>query len=1255
MTEEPAGDGNAGLIEAGGARAGGAVMLAPGWVELVDPATGATYYYHEQSQQTTWERPLVQDGGSTVVGIAGGDSIGTGASSDALEATTTAAEEEYVLPPPEMVAADDRVPVPVSLEDTTADEPVVREEEDKVVKDTSSLPPNGAAPTPNDVDVADDSVPPPPLPDGWQECQDPSSGLFYYFHKGTNVTQWDRPGAPTHVQGPTSEDKFDGAEDVSGAVGDAINHVNASENPQESTLPASDDSAAPEASTTPSTPTNAHGSGYDQPPRHRHEDCVGDHAPIGSPPLSSLMSEPMIATPLVAGSTAKSTAPPVPSALPEGWQELVDEASGQVYYYHAENGATTWELPVEQMPDASISDGEVMFTGSPAVMDRESSVVSPQGSESESPGASLAVDLEPVDSVGEVQVADAFPGNSGAPEMSCTDAAAEMSYVDAAPVELPEALPEGWIEALDEATGQVYYYNAAHNTTSWERPTAESGELKFSRQPEEEEASPIDVSATGGECEEVSGGHNTPSRESEALPDGWQELQDTTSGRVYYYHAADDVTTWEKPKIATDDPFVQGSDQSASPEGTGHVEQDLVMPLEKDSSPRGQSHDREEASDDWNPPSSQPSDNVMAQYATTNDDGVPGESENEYQEQTTEQSEGDLPHAHLPEGWEEVLDEATGSVYYYNAIEDVSTWSRPAHEVGADRSATVNQGPAVQPDTGNEDGEPLLVDDDIRGSADHVLRDEDVEEDDSGGVVTPHVVCEMNEDGIPPSSSRGPILPDGWEEVVDEDTGAVYFYNAGTDTAAWERPDSSVPEPVAPENQREVVTDEDSPELQIESEPELDAHSMVEADDLPAGWEELVDEATGQVYYFCEQTQVSQWVRPGPSDAVASSDDAIPTTTSGEPESAPEQTESDALPEGWVEMKDESSGLPYYVHDDGTSTWDRPVPSSLSEDLVGSVPSSDHAQVETEVTPEAVSAPESMEVPPEWTEPIDLNSPGDNENESAMSEPVNVEDTSEEMIDVVSALPLGWVELVDPTTSRTYFFNEETNETTWDWPVVHVGSHGDRSMPDVWEELVDESTGQTYYFNSETGESSWDRPQTSSSARASSSASYATAGRPAHAIATFGFGGRLCLVRRGSSIVSIRRTGTLVVDSAVLDVEKAKMEAEIYGPLSSADAKSVLLYMKRRSAVSEEQRRMLWKLIMIAAGANGKLRSDRSADDSQSPEAAVLGLLRDLARSTEMNGDCPAPLVRSASLTGTCVSHALSLCGPQTKPHISHV
>ena len=38
--------------------------------------------------------------------------------------------------------------------------------------------------------------------------------------------------------------------------------------------------------------------------------------------------------------------------LPQGWREVIDEASGKPYYYNSASGVTQWEAPVEVFGDA---------------------------------------------------------------------------------------------------------------------------------------------------------------------------------------------------------------------------------------------------------------------------------------------------------------------------------------------------------------------------------------------------------------------------------------------------------------------------------------------------------------------------------------------------------------------------------------------------------------------------------------------------------------------------------------------------------------------------------------------------------------------------------------------------------------------------------------------------------------------------------------------------------------------------------------
>jgi hypothetical protein len=72
-------------------------------------------------------------------------------------------------------------------------------------------------------------------------------------------------------------------------------------------------------------------------------------------------------------------------------------------------------------------------------------------------------------------------------------------------------LAENWVEAVDPSSGQTYYYNAATNETSWEKPAA--------------------ALSSGGV----------------ALAANWVETMDPNSGQVYYYNSFTHETSWEKP------------------------------------------------------------------------------------------------------------------------------------------------------------------------------------------------------------------------------------------------------------------------------------------------------------------------------------------------------------------------------------------------------------------------------------------------------------------------------------------------------------------------------------------------------------------------------------------------------------------------------------------------------------------------------------------------------------------------------------
>jgi YHS domain-containing protein len=333
-----------------------------------------------------------------------------------------------------------------------------------------------------------------------------------------------------------------------------------------------------------------------------------------------------------------------------------------------------------------------------------------------------------------------------------------------------------------------------------------------------------------------------------------------------------------------------------------------------------------------------------------------------------------------------------------------------------------------------------------------------------------------------------------------------------------------------------------------------------------------------------------------------------------------------ALPAGWVELVDESSGQSYYFNeDDNITQWESPV--AVRKD-------------------DAVVVIDSRSTNPDLTIPV-------NEVAPVIEGPAT---------NVVPSLPLGWVELIDESSGKAYFFNEKESLTQWNKPMeiphsktlkssigtsIKASTRNDAStsqdewvkvdassidlsqtapvaskkrLPVGWAELIDPSSGKTYYFNKEDTITQWERPEYNLSA---SFTEFRL--RPPHAIASFGFGGRLCIMkpqiadslglnkasmspnfRKGP--IEIHRLSELLPEQ-YLPSKSFRSKSTLNGPFVNFSESEVLQHLKQKSGQCKTDNELLWNLVAIAARWKGSLRSADGYSNKNGPEAAIVDLL----------------------------------------------
>ncbi|KAL7431539.1 hypothetical protein ACHAXM_002719 [Skeletonema potamos] len=1244
------------------------------WVEFLDPASGQTYYYNHENGETSWQLPTE---------IA--ENVATAATHEVETVESTLPE-----PFPEVSPMADEVVESVNL---PADD----------VVESAAIPEDEVVET--EV-TADES---PVLPVGWVKGLDEASGNTFYYNTVTGDSTWAMP-----------------VEDASKPEVNVDEHLEV---------------------------------------EVKNEDAAQDNFEE----VAQLNADHNVsaAEDQIEGESDAFRQDELPEVglLPAGWMEAQDP-SGRVFYFNSNTGQSSWERPESDVP---VNATENLV---PALADSAAN-----GNEDEQSEASGFIDeMGETEDDAQVRIENLVL----AEDSSLEDEGDNLSF---------ESLPPGWIETKDSASGQIYYYNEETKESSWSRPTSSmlAGEAESEAKNESnigvwdtvEESAPSEESlhdetniALGGQGpeEEPRFSHALDSE----LPDGWIEV--VHEGNTYFYNEVTGETSWSRPKVEAFDGHDELGNDSAVDSALVPEEAPQVT-----SSPQAVDDEMPEAND---------ADLGLQALHINEAAEVPIALDEEIEELATTE-ENNSSEELLP-GWVSSIDEASGKTVYYNEETGESTWDKPFAEVFD--SVSVDEGSVEdtaavetevvktnemendtiiqQPQVDEIFDVPLPVKasvppslyrtslddelppgwfasiDEATGKTFYCNKDgqsswdkpqvEDIgntESNDEGSVensnAVEYEVVELKNDAyetnkadlqepeapgesatiektIPPSEEN---LPAGWSSSIDEATGNTFYYNEETGASSWERPPIKEADDASPEDEAPVedATTDDSNVIETEEvahdtvlqQPQVDeindeqeavlenSRSSEEPvgvedtcalsspeEDLPAGWVSSIDETTGKTFYYNEETGVSTWERPSieeandalpedelPVEDIAADEPNVIKTDEMEHDANPWQIDevveepglveetipisSDELPPGWSSSVDEASGKIFYYNEEGVSSWEKPSIEGAR----------DQAEPDDETSVDRVTEPQGV-----VDDRIDVSG-------ESQGREIDVDLTTKDS-PPTSGLPDGWRELQDEGTGNTYYWNEVTNETSWDCPQVtadvdsaaaadvhkeededtnehdgldeqaepHLNNREEDHLPDGWMATVDETSGNTYYYNEKTNVTTWDRPAAELKPKLPAvTPERAHRCRPAHAIATFGFGGRLCVmipqvaaslsgsVSRPSSTdrptmrrgpIVIHRVKDLLPRGHRFSIPSSTDHAAV-APFVKAKEKDVMSFLRQRSVSPEN---LIWNVINIAAQNRGRLKNGDDVVDG-GPEASIV----DLLLSGETNGKSSLP------------------------------
>jgi len=390
-------------------------------------------------------------------------------------------------------------------------------------------------------------------------------------------------------------------------------------------------------------------------------------------------------------------------------------------------------------------------------------------------------------------------------------------------------------------------------------------------------------------------------------------------------------------------------------------------------------------------------------------------------------SEADSSDQDTSSDWVETTDPTSGQTYYFNSKTNETSWEKPT---------STGESTPEQDANGESDWSETV---DASSGQSYYYNHKTGE---TSWEKPPGMTEATTADA---EDENGQIQDIEWVETTDPSSGNTYYYNSMTGETSWERPaalkeKASPSESSAPVENTDGVADTPGGD---DVSPKDETAEDQSTQDSNSPTERIQEETSSE--FIAEETEESP---PETKPEDETPDETPPpeersgTETEATTEQKNEESNSNALPEGWIEANDPSSGKVYYCNMNTQETsWERPTMPE-AKDSSDENPSTEET-VEAEVTEESTPTP---------------------------AETVDDE----------------WEEVQDPTSGKTYYFNKQTQETSWEKPTAKLSEStkvNDGAAPaqeeNDWVETLDPSSGKNYYYNAKTGETSWEKPVTS--------------------------------------------------------------------------------------------------------------------------------------------------------------------------------